>query len=186
MAWLDECGKSYGDPLTLGDLMDLGFDPTRLKEMTVDGEEFISERVETRKLAEIEKRNKLLERIASEMAESKISSASLRTNPALLIIQDRGNAYVLRRKIEAIHLDEAIEQIQTNRQLKSLNATIQIDSLLLSTAQAAIEAIEGRLGLPGAKLYDRLTTFVSWDLKNNRPKLVIDFEGTYLESVWMA
>ncbi len=38
MAWLEEQGKSYDDPLTLGDLMDLGFDPTRLKEITIDGE----------------------------------------------------------------------------------------------------------------------------------------------------
>ena len=48
MAWLNERGKSYSDPLTLGDLMDLGFDPTRLKEITIDGQEFIFERVQTR------------------------------------------------------------------------------------------------------------------------------------------
>ena len=27
MAWLTERGKSHSDPLTLDDLMDLGFDP---------------------------------------------------------------------------------------------------------------------------------------------------------------
>jgi len=31
-----------------------------------------------------------------------------------------------------------------------------------------------------------LTCFVSWDLENNQPRMMIDFTITYLESVWMA
>ena len=186
MAWLDERGKSYSDALTLGDLMDLGFDPTRLKEITIDGEEFIFERVQVKQLSELKKKNKLLERIGSEMSDVKVNSASLKMNPVLLVIRDRGNAYVLRRKIGAIHWEEAIEQLQDHPRLKGLNATLHLDTLLLTTVRMAHEAIADQLGLEKETIHDQLTTFVSWDLKNNQPKMVIDFEGTALESIWMA
>ncbi|HVP80149.1 MAG TPA: GNAT family N-acetyltransferase [Thermodesulfobacteriota bacterium] len=186
MAWLNERGKSHSDPLTLGDLLDLGFDPTRLKEITFDGQEFIFERLQERQLSELKKKNKLLDRIASEMALAKVGGASLKANPVLLVIRDRGNAYVLRRKIGAIHWEEAIDQLQTHPHLRSLNASIQADQLLLATVRMAGEVIEDRLGLEKGTVQEKLTPFVPWDLENNRPKLVIDFEGSYLETLWMA
>ena len=186
MAWLNERGKSHSDPLTLGDLLDLGFDPTRLKEITLDGQEFIFERVQERQLSDLKKKSKLLGRIVSEMSLTKVRCASVKTNPVLLVIRDRGNAYVLRRKISAIHWEEAIEQLQTHPHLRSLHTDMQIDQLLLATVRTAGEVIEDRLGLEKGAMMDQLTPFVPWDLKNNHPKLVIDFEGTYLESLWLA
>jgi len=186
MAWLNEREKSHSDPLTLGDLLDLGFDPTRLKEITFDGQEFIFERLQERQLSGLKKKNKLLDRIASEMALAKVAGASLKTNPVLLVIRDRGNAYVLRRKISAIHWEEAIDQLQTHPHLRHLHTEMQTDQILLATVRAAAEVIEARLGLKKGTIQDQLTPFVPWDLENNHPKLVIDFEGTYLESLWMA
>ena len=186
MAWLDERGKSHNDPLTLGDLLDLGFDPTRLKEITLDGQEFIFERMQERQLPDLKKKSKLLERIASEPSLAKVGSALLKTNPVLLVIRDRGNAYVLRRKISAIHWEEAVEQLQTDPRLRSLHAEMQTDQLLLATVRMAGEVIEDRLGLEKGTIQDRLTPFVPWDLENNHPKMVIDFEGSYLESLWIA
>ena len=185
-AWLEEQAKSYDDTLTLGDLMDLGFDPTRLKEISIDGEAYIFERVQARHLPGLKKKNKLLERIASEMSAEKVSGAPLKTNPVLLVIRDRGNAYVLRRKISAIHWEEAVDQLQTHPRLKALNATLRADDLYRTAVRMANEAIAARLELKKETIHDQLTTFVSWDLKNNQPKLVIDFEGTSLESIWMA
>jgi hypothetical protein len=186
MAWLNERKKSHSDALTLGDLLDLGFDPTRLKEITLDGQDFIFERIQERQLSDLKKKNKLLDRIASEMSGAKVKSAWLKTNPVLLVIRDRGNAYVLRRKINAIHWEEAIDQLQTHPHLRSLNSDVQTDQLLLATVRMAGEVIEDRLGLEKGTIQDQLTPFVPWDLNNNHPKLVIDFEGTYLESLWMA
>ena len=186
MTWLKERGKFHGDPLTLGDLLDLGFDPTRLKEITLDGQEFIFERLQERQLSLLKKKNKLLDRIAFEMSTAKVGSAWLKANPVLLVIRDRGNAYVLRRKINAIHWEEAIDQLQTHPRLRSLNADMQMDQILLFTVRMAGEAIEDRLGLEKGTIRDQLTPFVPWDLENNYPKLVIDFEGTYLDSLWMA
>jgi hypothetical protein len=186
IAWLSEHGKSHSDPLTLGDLLDLGFDPTRLKEIVLDGQEFIFERIQERQLSDLKKKSKLLERIGSEMSLAKVGSVLLKVNPVLLVIRDRGNAYVLRRKISAIHWEEAVEQVQTDPRLKSLNSDMQMDQLLLATVRMAGEMIEDRLGLEKGTIQDQLTPFVPWDLENNHPKMVIDFEGTYLESLWMA
>jgi 2-aminobenzoylacetyl-CoA thioesterase len=186
VAWLHDRGKSHSDNLTLGDLMDLGFDPTRLKEISIDGEDFIFERLQERQLGDLEKKNKLLERIDSEMSGTKVRSADLKPNRCLLIVRDRGNAYVLRRKIPAIHWEEAIEQLQTDPDLKRLNARIKADQILFATVRTASEAIADRLDVEKEMVFDRLTPFVPWDLKANRPKLVIDFDGTYLESLWIA
>ncbi|MEJ2723202.1 MAG: hypothetical protein P8175_00900 [Deltaproteobacteria bacterium] len=57
-SWLKERGMISSDRLSIGDLMDLGFDPTRLKEITIDNKPFIFERMQTRQLAEVEKREK--------------------------------------------------------------------------------------------------------------------------------
>jgi hypothetical protein len=186
MAWLQEKGKSYSDTLIIGDLMDLGFDPTRLKEIMLDGEAFIFERVQARQLAELQKKNDLLDRIASEMSGVKVKNAWLKTNPILMATRDRGNAYVLRRKVGGIHWEEAIEQLQCHPVLKGLNASMRFDNVILATVRKANESIAHHVGMAQEIILDQLTTFVPWDLENNRPHMVIDFGGNHLESVWMA
>ena len=185
-AWLDERDRSYEDVLTIGDIMDLGFDPTRLKEMVLDGEDYIFERIQARQVPEIMKKNELLERIAVEMAHEKIGHTRRETNPALLILQDRGNAYVLRRKIEAIHWEEALEQLQSHPCLEGLNRTLKMDGMILHTVRKAAETITDKLGLEKGMILDTLSPFVSWDLKNNQPRMMVDFTRSYLESAWMA
>ena len=185
-AWLKERGRAFKDSLTLGDLMDLGFDPTRLKEITIDGQEFIFERVQARRINELQKRNAVLEKISANMSETKVKNAGLKTNPFLLIIQDRGNGYVLRRKIDAIHMEEALEQLQSDPKLKALNEASRIDRVLMDTVKAAFAEISERLDIEKEWVLDQLTPFVSWDLKNNQPKMVIEFNASYLEKLWMA
>jgi hypothetical protein len=183
---LKERGRVSTDRLTIGDLMDLGFDPTRLKEITLDHEEFIFERMQARQLAELKKGEELLKRVESEMPDARPGNARLRVIPPLLAIQDRGNAYVLRRKLSAIHWEEAVEQLQSDPHLRRMNTSMKIDRVILDTVRRANEMISGKLGLREEMVFDLLTCFVSWDLEGNRPRLMIDFTSTYLESVWMA
>ena len=185
-SWLKDRGMFSTDKLTIGDLLNLGFDPTRLKEIVIDHEEFIFERMQARQLAELEKREQLLRRIKIEMAGARPSNARLRVNPPLLTILDRGNAYVLRRKVGGIHWEEAIEQVQSAPHLKAMNGPLKIDRVVLSTVRNADLMISTKLGLPERSVADSLTCFVPWDLDNNQPRLVIDFTSVYLESVWMA
>jgi len=186
VSWLKDRGFSFSDRLTIGDLMDLGFDPTRLKEITIHNEAFIFERIQVRKRAELEKRKEILKRVKSEMLDVRARSAHLKVNLPLLVIQDRANTYVLRRKIGGIHWEEALEQLHSIPSLKAMNASIKIDRMIFSTVRRVNEMISDQLGLREETVADLLTCFVSWNLKSNQPKLVIDFTGTYLESVWMA
>jgi hypothetical protein len=185
-SWLKERGMFSTDRLTLGDLLNLGFDPTRLKEIVIDHENFVFERMQARQLPELEKREELLRRVKLEMAHLRPSNAQLRVNPPLLTILDRGNAYVLRRKVGGIHWDEAIEQLQSNPQLKKMNGSMKIDRLIIGTVRNTNQLLSEKLGLPEETVADSLTCFVPWDLENNQPRLMIDFANVYLESVWIA
>jgi hypothetical protein len=172
--------------LTIGALLNLGFDPTRLKEIVIHHERFIFDRMQTRQLAELKEREGLLKRIQSEMFHARPSNAQLRVNPPLLTIQDRGNAYVLRRKVAGIHWEEAIEQLQSVPNLKSMNGSMKIDRVILGTVRNANQMMAETLGLREETITDSLACFVPWDLECNQPRLMIDFTNVYLESVWMA
>jgi hypothetical protein len=186
MSWLKERGMIPSDRLTIGDLMDLGFDPTRLKEITIDNEKFIFERIQTRQLTALAKRQKFLRRVELEMPGARAGNAELKVNLALLVIRDRGNAYVLRRKVGGIHWEEAVEQLQSVPSLKNMNAPMAMDRLIFGSVRRANEMIAAHLGLREEMVAESLTYFVPWDLENNQPRLIIDFTNTYLESLWMA
>lgn len=184
--WLEKEGRSLNHILRVGDLMALGFDPTRLKEIAIDDEPFIFERIQVKQLPELEKKKGLLEQRGPAISGTKARNASLKVNPPLLTIRDRGNAYVLRRKIDGIHWEEAVEQLQTSPQLKPMNEHLKLDRLIRATVREARGMISSHEGKQGEELGDLLTFFVSWDLSNNRPGLMIDFASTSFESVWAA
>ena len=186
MGWLEDRGMTARDALTLGHLMDLGFDPTRLKEITIGDEAFIFERIQARQLAGLKRKKVLLECVESEMVGIRAKNAQLKANPPLAVVRDRGNAYVLRRKVEGIHWEEAVEQLQSSPRLKSVNTTLNLDRIILSTVRKANEELAKELGMDDGTLRTLLTCFVPWDLKKNQPKMIVDFAGTFLELVWMA
>jgi GNAT superfamily N-acetyltransferase len=187
MTWLSERGRPYGTILTIGDLMDLGFDPTRLKEITIRGEAYIFERVQARQLPDLEKKNDLLGRIAAEMSGVKVRNAWLRITPILMVVQDRGNAYLLRRQVGGIHWEEAVEQLQGNPLLEKLNKAMRCNAEIIAAVQEANERVARHVGMATGAVQDQLTTFVSWDLEQNRPRMIVDPGGHYsMEAIWMA
>jgi hypothetical protein len=185
-SWLESRGLWSSDILTVGDLMDLGFDPSRLKELQLGGEDYIIERLQPRRLPEVERKKELLEAIAAKLAGRRANNALIATNPPLLIIRDRGNCYVLRRKVQGIHWEEAVEQLQTQPQLKDLNAAARVDRIVLRTARKAAEVIRSALRAREQLLAEQFAFFVSWDLVANQPRMTVDCAGSFLESVWIA
>ncbi|MEW6348905.1 MAG: GNAT family N-acetyltransferase [Thermodesulfobacteriota bacterium] len=186
VAWLKQSESRASDCLTIGDLMELGFDPTRLKEITIGTDDYIFERIPLRQMPAVEENRLILERLASKMSGTRVKSAQVKVNPPLLVIRDRGNGYVLRRKIEGIHWEEAVEQLQTDPDLRDLNNSMRVDRLVMATVRKAREAMTRKLGLPANAPAELTTCFVSWDLEQNRPRLTVDMAGTFLETVWMA
>ncbi|MCP4669089.1 MAG: hypothetical protein GY849_22360, partial [Deltaproteobacteria bacterium] len=55
-----------------------------------------------------------------------------------------------------------------------------------ATVRKANDMIAHELGMGNEALTGLLTSFVSWDLKTNRPQLVVDFGETFLESLWVV
>ncbi len=186
ITWLKERNRNTEYRITIGNLMDLGFDPTRLKEISTDGKDFIFERMQARQTQEMEKKRTVLLRLAPAMTGQKAGATTVRINPPLLIVRDRGNAYILRQKVAAIHWDEALEQIQTSPPLKAMNQAIFIDRII-KAAVSRTQQILGSSITDTEKLGpEDFAYFVSWDLDKNRPGVVIDFHATYLESIWVA
>jgi hypothetical protein len=186
LSWLDRHGKNVTDPLSIGDLLDLGFDPTRLKEITIDGNRFICERMQLKQLPLLEKKRALLEQILGVLPGMRVHNAFLKSNPPVLVLRDRGNIYVLRRKIHGIHWEEAMEQLQTDSALRSLNTATRLDRVIRDTVRSSLELITTKMQVGEPLPSDFLTCFVSWDLKRNRPRMMIDPSGSYLDSVWVA
>ena len=185
-SWLEKRMGDTDRPLTIGDLMDLGFDPTRLKEIDMDGLPCIFERIQARQLPDLKKKDALLAEIGSRMHGWRIKSTSLHVNRPLLTIRDRGNAYVLRRKIGGIHWEEAVEQIQSSPCLKTLDNSLKLHRMIAGTVKEAHRAVSEELNVAEEVLNDLLSCFVSWEIKTNRPLIMVDFTNSYLTSIWMA
>jgi len=93
---------------------------------------------------------------------------------------------VLRRKVQGIHWEEAVEQLQISPALKGLNAAVGLDKLIRSTVRATREWLSAKInGAPGL-LAERFAYFVSWDLDNNQPRITVDLTGSFVESIWIA
>lgn len=186
VSWLREKGRSSGDTLNIGDLMDLGFDPTRLKEINLEGQDYIFERAQVRMIPRILHKKDLLERIAGEIQGVRVRNSRLNTNPPLLVIRDRGNAYILRRKVPGIHWEESVDQLQTVQALQGLNQSMRFDKLIMSTAKRASEWLQARVQKEEMRLLEDISYFVAWNLETNQPKIVVDMSGSYLEAVWIS
>ncbi|MBI4961949.1 MAG: hypothetical protein HY913_01595 [Desulfomonile tiedjei] len=186
VAWMESHGRSSKDTLTIGDLMDLGFDPTRLKEISLGGQDYIFERLQARMVGQVERKKELIEQIMPELEGVRIKNARVRANPPLLLIRDRGNAYVLRRKVEGIHWEEAVEQLQTAPSLQAFNKGTSADRIILSTVRQVSQWLNDKIGDQEDQTVDLFTFFTSWNLSANQPRIVVEFSGSYLETVWIS
>jgi GNAT superfamily N-acetyltransferase len=185
--WLGKTGRKEPLTLTIGDLLDLGFDPTRLREITLQKEVFMLERVTPLLIAETEAREAALRKAVQKALNSRINGSRLLVNPPLLWIQERGNGYILRKKIPGIHGEEALSQLRSQEALKDLNRQLRVDKTIERTIGAVQDFLKTHLRLPAPLSPADLAVFVPWDLQGNRPLVAIDDRlQPYLEQVWLA
>jgi hypothetical protein len=167
-------------------MIDLGFDPTRLKEIELNGKNFIFERIQLRTLNFMENKRVLLSKASDKEPVVIFRTTKMRFNPPLLIIRDRGNGYVLRKKVAGIHWEEAIEQMQTSPALKQLNNELGIERIITRTVARAFEKMKEAVGMESQNLADPSGVFVSWDILSNQPKLIVDMASCHIETVWVS
>jgi len=185
-SWMARKGGGEARDLRISDLLDLGFDPTRLREFSIEGEPHIFERISPHFLSAIEKRRMFFSRIAGTLSKVRFRNASIRANPPLVILHDRGNVYVLRRKVQGIHLEEALDQLRTSSTLKEMNRMAGIDR----TIGLTINEIRGWLmkapDTAHSEEIEDLSFFVPWDLDRNTPVVTVDAAGVSFDTIWIA
>ena len=172
--------------LKIADILELGFDPTRLREFQHEGVEYIFERSTLPFLPYIKRRRSLLPKIAKHTSGMRFRNATVQINPPLAIFRDRGNVYALRRKVEGIHLEEALDQLKTAPNLKEMNRTVRMDRVIVSTIYGIIEEFRKIFDKRLHEEIENLTFFIPWDIEGNIPKMNVDITGVSLSTVWVT
>lgn len=185
--WMKEKGRSEPLKLTISDLLELGFDPTRLRELSLPGQGFVFERISPVLLGDLERRKECVTKIGRKAREIRVRQTKVKINPPLLWIQDRGNGYILRKKIEGIHWEEAVYQLKKSPDLRFLNQHLFLDQKLTKTIPEIMDWIKIHLRVGDPSILQDLAYFVPWNLEKNRPLFSVDFANApYLEEIWVA
>jgi len=184
--WMEKMKTHPSQPLIISDLLELGFDPTRLRAFHHEGTDYIFERISPHFLDSLIKKRRLLKKIERVASTSKFQGADLRTNPILLIFQDRGNIYALREKVEGIHSDEAFDQLRTSAYLREMNRAVGIDRALATTINDIKKWLETRFKSSSRKGIEDLTYFLPWDIEKNIPRVRVEALGVSLDKIWIA
>jgi GNAT superfamily N-acetyltransferase len=185
--WLKAHHRTEPLKLTIADLLDLGFDPTRLREFRHQGQAIIFERVSPALLTGAKVRGALLEKIGQKTSGLRLNGTQMRINPILVWILDRGNGYILRRKIAGIHWEEAVAQCRENPQLAFLNRQLSLDQKISRTVRDLRDWIQDHVRFPKKTSLADLAFFIPWKIESNRPLFSIDDANRpYLEMIWIA
>jgi GNAT superfamily N-acetyltransferase len=185
ISWM---AKKGGQSLNLkiSDLLELGFDPTKLREFHHEGADYIFERVSPGFLPSLEKKMNFLLKIGEAFSERQFHNATLRVNPPLAIIQDRGNLYILRKKVDGIHSEEALDQLRTSPSLKTMNKEVGIDRTIVVTINEINKGLMKGFGSNHQNEIENLAFFIPWDLERNIPKVRVNITGISFDTVWIA
>jgi hypothetical protein len=184
--WMGKTRTSPSQPLKISDLFDLGFDPTRLREFYYDGADYIFERISPHFFHSLVRKRRVLREIERDVLKLRFRGAAPQVNAPLLIFRDRGNIYVLRRKVAGIHSQEALDQLKTSPRLKEMNRALGIDRKIALTIDEIGHWLGKRFKSHFRQDIEDLTYFIPWDIEMNLPKVHVDVSGISLPTIWIA
>jgi len=184
--WIEEKGIDRSLRLKISDLMELGFDPTRLRAFRHQEKDYIFERISPSLLPSIEKLRSLMKKISGRISGIRFCHAAILINLPLAVFLDSGNGYILRKKVGGIHSEEALDQLRSSPHLKEMNRAAGIDRALVSTINEVNGWLRKALGPRVGREIEDLTFFVPWDFENNMPKVTVDVSGVFLDTLWIA
>jgi hypothetical protein len=184
--WMEKRGSVPSLNLQISDLLELSFDPTKLRELLHDGVHYIFERISPGFRPSIEEKIKFLTKITEYFLTNQFSNVTVQVNPPLAVIQDRGNLYILRKKVDGIHLEEALDQLRTSPSLKTVNREVGIDRTIIVTINEINKRLTKVFGSDHQNEIENLAFFVPWDLERNIPKVTVNITGVSLDSLWIA
>jgi GNAT superfamily N-acetyltransferase len=184
--WMEKKRSGRSSTLKISDLLELGFDPTRLREFCHERSEYIFERTSPRFLPSIENKRRFLSKIVEPVSGLRLHNSRIQINPVLALLRDKGNIYLLRRKVEGIHFEEALDQLRTSPHLKEINRKVGIDHVVIVTINEILRWLR-KIADPGLCVeIEELTFFVPWDIGRNLPRVTVDITSVALDTVWIA
>jgi hypothetical protein len=184
--WMEKTRTSPSQSLKISDLLDLGFDPTRLREFHHNGVNYIFERISPHFLHSLMRKRRVLREIERDVLRLKFHGATPQVNPPLLVFRDRRNIYVLRRKVAGIHLQEALDQLKSSPRLREMNRALGIDRKVVMTVNEIRHWLEARFKSHFRQDIEDLAQFIPWDIEKNIPNVYVDATGISLNTVWIA
>lgn len=184
--WMKKMGAHSFQPLKISDLLNLGFDPTRLREFHHAGMEYIFERISPHFLPSLVRKRRFLKKAEKWVSQFQFHGPVIGTNPPFLIFRDRGNIYVLRKKVEGIHSQEALDQLRTSPHLKEMNNSVGIDRVMIKAINDIRERLEKKFNPGFRQEIEDLTYFLPWDIEKNIPRIHVDVSAISLNTLWIA
>ena len=181
-SWMEKKRALLSHRITISDLLEMGFDPTKLREFRHEGADYIFERISPYSLPSIEKKISLFPKIAESLSRTRFHHSTFQTNPPLAILQEKGNVYILRKKVEGIHLEEALDQLRTSPHLKQTNRAVGVDRTLIMIVNEMMKWLKMRFPSSLREEIEDLTVFVPWDIERNIPRLYVDVSGISLDT----
>lgn len=184
--WLQQKPEGLPQRLKVGDLLDCGFDPTRLREFNHQGIDYIFERTSPLFFPLLMNRRSFLKKAERDLWGSRFNGALVDVNPILLIFRDRGNTYILRKKVAGIHSQEALDQLRSVQRLKEINGAVGADRAITKTIKEIKDSLRKKFTSGARQEIEDLTVFVPWHIDENLPELNVDINRVTLGSVWIA
>jgi hypothetical protein len=185
-SWME--GKASESPLKMkiSDLLELGFDPTKLREFRHEDIPYIFERISPLFLSSIKKKRGFLRKISQYASGMRFRNTTIQVNPSVAILRDKGNVYILRRKVMGIHSEEALDQLKTSSYLKDMNRAVGMDHTVVMTINEIREWLVKVFDPSLREEIEDLTFFVPWDLERNIPRVTVHILGVSLDTMWVA
>jgi hypothetical protein len=183
--WMRKTGLQPSLALSISDLLDFRFDPTRLREFHHQGVRYIFERVSPLFFTSLLRKRAFLKKVQKSEAELHFRGTIVLVNPILLIVRDRGNVYALRRQVEGVHSQEALDQLKTSH-LMPLNSAVRVDRCILNVVKDIESSLKKQFHSRFKREIEDLAYFIPWDIEQNTPAIRVDISGISLDMVWIA
>ena len=184
--WLERTVNGQSADLKIRDLLEIGFDPTRLREYCHEGVDYVFERLSPHLLPSLERQRRCLTKIALCTSGRRFQRAAVQVNPPLATFTDRGNLFIMRRRVEGIHLQEALDHLRTSKSLAGINRAARIDRAIVRTVKASKDWLLANFDAGFREEIGELTYFVPWDTERNIPRVLVDVSGVSLDTIWIA
>jgi hypothetical protein len=179
-------GLEPSQTLSISNLLDFKFDPTRLREFHHKGVKYIFERVSPLFFTALLRKRAFLKRVEKSEADLHFHGTIIRVNPVILVVRDRGNVYALRRQVQGVHSQEALDQLKAVPHLRSLNSVVGVDRCIQNVVKATGDSLKKRFHSRFKREIEDLAYFIPWDIERNNPEIRVDISRISLDTVWLA